>query len=397
MFNRGRGAINRILDSPAKPLRVAVIGGSLGGLCAAHALRNTLVGGVPCEVEIFEKSPHSMSDRGAGLVVQMDVLHLLETYNIAAREVIGVPSLRRQYLARDGSIVHAENSSQLMTSWDTIYHQLREVFPDEQYHHGFRLRDLWQDEAEAKAFFTNGHETMCDLLVCCDGAGSTSRRLLLPDVKPQYAGYVAWRGLVDESALPAEAAQVFAEKFTFFQMPHSHILCYLIPGQGGELEAGKRRFNWVWYWNVAQGEDLRAHLTDQNGLVRDYSIPRGAMNADLITRQRAIAEDVLPTAFQQLVEATADPFIQPIYDLSVPQMAFGRIALMGDAAFVPRPHTAASTAKAAANALSLAQAVAQYGHDIEAALRAWEPAQLRMGKSLKMQGMALGNRSQFGC
>lgn len=388
--------MNQPFDAPVRPLRVAVIGGSLGGLCAAHALRNTRVGGVPCEVEVFEKSPRAMGDRGAGLVVQMDVLRLLETYDIAACEVVGVPSLRRQYLARDGSIVHAENSCQLMTSWDTIYRQLREVFPDENYHHDFRLRELWQDESEAKAIFANGHETMCDLLVCCDGAGSTARRLLLPDAKAEYSGYVAWRGLVEESTLSPEAARVFAEKFTFFQMPNSHILCYLIPGAGGELTAGQRRFNWVWYWNVAEGDDLRAHLTDQSGLVRDYSIPRGAMNADLVARQRAVADEVLPPPFQQLVQATADPFIQPIYDLSVPQMAFGRIALMGDAAFGPRPHTAASTAKAAANALSLAQSVERNGHDVEAALRAWEPAQLQMGESLRAQGMALGNRSQFG-
>ena len=388
--------MNRVLDTSARPLRVAVIGGSLGGLCAAHALRNTLVGGVPCEVEIFEKSSHDMGDRGAGLVVQADVLHLLETYHIAAREVVGVPSLRRQYLARDGKVVHAQNSYQLMTSWDTIYGQLREVFPDENYHHDFHLRELWQDESEAKAVFSNGHETTCDLLVCCDGANSTARRLLLPDAKPEYAGYVAWRGLVDESTLSPEAAQIFAEKFTFFQMPHSHILCYLIPGQGGELEAGKRRFNWVWYWNVAEGDDLRAHLTDQSGLVRDYSIPRGTMNADLIARQRDIAKEVLPPAFQQLVEATADPFIQPIYDLTVPQMAFGRIALMGDAAFVPRPHTSASTAKAAANATALGQAIKAYGRDAEGALKAWEPAQLRYGNHLKASGKAMGDRSQFG-
>ena len=379
-----------------QPLRVAVIGGSLGGLCAAHALRNTLVDGVPCEVEVFEKSSREMGDRGAGLVMQMDVLHLLERYGIAAREVVGVPSLRRQYLTRGGGIAHAENSYQLMTSWDWIYRQLREVFPDENYHNGVRLRELWQDEEKAKALFTNGHETMCDLLVCCDGAGSSARRLLLPDAKPEYAGYVAWRGLVDESELAPAHAEVFAEKFTFFQMPGSHILCYLIPGANGELEAGKRRFNWVWYWNVAPGPDLQAHLTDRNGLTRDYSIPRGTMSAAPVERQRAIADEVLPPAFAALVEATADPFIQPIYDLSVPQMAFGRIALMGDAAFVPRPHTAASTAKAAANALALAQAIEQFGPDVAGALRAWEPAQLRMGQGLRAQGMALGNRSQFG-
>lgn len=373
------------------PLRVAVVGGSLGGLCAAHALR-----GAGCTVEVFEKSAHTMGDRGAGLVVQMDVLHLLESLGIATRETVGVPSHRRQYLRRDGGIEWAEDSYQLMTSWGTIYGQLREVFPDEHYHHGFLLREFWEKDGGVAVDFANGHQTHCDLLVGCDGANSTARRQLLPDVKPEYAGYVAWRGVVDEAELSSEVAGVFTEKFTFFQMLHSHILCYVIPGPNGELEPGRRRFNWVWYWNVPEGDELRAHLTDQNGLFRDYSVPQGAMSQTLIERQRALADRVLPPPFQLLVQATHHPFIQPIYDLSVPQMAFGRVALMGDAAFVPRPHTAASTAKAAANAMALGQAIKAYGRDVEGALRAWEPAQLRLGESLKQQGQMLGNRSQFG-
>jgi 2-polyprenyl-6-methoxyphenol hydroxylase-like FAD-dependent oxidoreductase len=104
---------------------------------------------------------------------------------------------------------------------------------------------------------------------------------------------------------------------------------------------------------------------------------------------------VLPPAFHHLVQATPDLFIQPIYDLAVPRMAFGRVALLGDAAFVPRPHTAASTAKAALNARMLGEAVQAHGRDVTAALRAWEPAQLRYGNQLKMSGKAMGDRSQF--
>lgn len=55
-----------------------------------------------------------------------------------------------------------------------------------------------------------------------------------------------------------------------------------------------------------------------------------------------------------LVAATADPFVGTIYDLAVLQMAVGRVCLPGDAAFVARPHTAAGTAKAAADGVELA-------------------------------------------
>lgn len=376
-------------DDNKTTLKAAVIGGSLGGLCAALSLR-----GAGLEVEVFEKSRSEMSDRGAGLVVQMEVLQLLEGLGIATRQDVSVPSLSRQYLNRDGSVAMADRSRQLMTSWDTIYRQLKDAFPKENYHHASRLKSFEQDETKVTARFEDGREVSCDLLVGADGANSTLRRQLLPDVLPEYAGYVAWRGLVTESELEPAIAKVFQDKFTFYQGRNSHILCYLIPGDNGELSEGKRRLNWVWYWNIPEAE-LRVALTDRTGVFRDYSVPQGTVSVELIEKQRVVAKEFLPEAFQQLFNLTKEPFIQPIYDLSVSQMAFGRVCLIGDAAFVPRPHTAASTSKAANNAMTLAQAVSNYDYDVVAALESWQPSQLDLGNYLRKLGASLGNRSQF--
>jgi 2-polyprenyl-6-methoxyphenol hydroxylase-like FAD-dependent oxidoreductase len=77
-------------------------------------------------------------------------------------------------------------------------------------------------------------------------------------------------------------------------------------------------------------------------------------------------------------------------------MRQGRVAMVGDAAFIPRPHTAASTSKAVANARALGVALGSQRLEIDAALREWEPTQLELGRQLLLQGKALGNRSQFG-
>jgi len=193
-----------------------------------------------------------------------------------------------------------------------------------------------------------------------------------------------------------EVAEVCADKFIFFQALHTHILCYLIPGSGGKLSEGERRFNWVWYWNVPDGEPLRQVLTDRTGLLRDYSIPQGTIRQDLVEQQRAIAQKMLPEVFLRLFEQTKDPFIQPIYDLSVPQMAFGRVCLIGDAAFVPRPHTGASASKAVTNAIELAKFLQLYKGDVVTALKKWEVSQLELGNHLKAVGISIGNRAQFG-
>jgi 2-polyprenyl-6-methoxyphenol hydroxylase-like FAD-dependent oxidoreductase len=110
---------------------------------------------------------------------------------------------------------------------------------------------------------------------------------------------------------------------------------------------------------------------------------------------REYADNVLAPPFQKLVAATTEPFVQAILDLGVPQMMFGRVALVGDAAFISRPHTAASTSKAAANAIALADALVKHNHDVVNALKAWEPAQLAYGNQLLQYGQMLGDRSQF--
>ena len=76
-------------------------------------------------------------------------------------------------------------------------------------------------------------------------------------------------------------------------------------------------------------------------------------------------------------------------------MAFGRVCLVGDAAFAARPHAAAGTAKAAADAWALAEAVAGVGGDVPGALRRWEASQLALGRQLIARVKDLGRSSQF--
>ena len=72
--------------------------------------------------------------------------------------------------------------------------------------------------------------------------------------------------------------------------------------------------------------------------------------------------------------------MQLIVDVAVPRMVFGRVCLLGDAAFALRPHAAVGTAKAAEDAWQLARALRSAdGGDVDHALAEWEAAQLRLG------------------
>jgi 2,6-dihydroxypyridine 3-monooxygenase len=115
--------------------------------------------------------------------------------------------------------------------------------------------------------------------------------------------------------------------------------------------------------------------------------------AELVAGVRAAAARELHPRFVELVERTPEPFIQMIIDVAVPRMAFGRACLLGDAAFVLRPHAAAATAKAAADATALASALTTDSHDPLRALRIWETSQVEHGHRLVNHGVALGESS----
>ncbi|MQB02013.1 MAG: monooxygenase, partial [Actinobacteria bacterium] len=111
---------------------------------------------------------------------------------------------------------------------------------------------------------------------------------------------------------------------------------------------------------------------------------------------RAVATARLPDLIAKVVVSAKEPFVQPIFDIEVPRMAFGRVCLIGDAAFAVRPHAAAGTAKAAADAWELTRALEEQP-DIESALQTWERRQLELGRELLERTRRIGRRSQVDC
>lgn len=125
-------------------------------------------------------------------------------------------------------------------------------------------------------------------------------------------------------------------------------------------------------------------------------MPPGVIDARFVDALRADARADLPAPVAEVVLRVPEPFVQVVIDVSVPRMAFGRACLIGDGAFTVRPHTAAATAKAAADAWTLASCLAASDGDVDEALAAWEPGQLELGSRLLDRNRDLGDRSQFG-
>ena len=113
--------------------------------------------------------------------------------------------------------------------------------------------------------------------------------------------------------------------------------------------------------------------------------------AEVITALREAAGVSLPPQMAALVQRAPQPLLQAIYDLDSPRVAVGRVALVGDAAFVARPHVATGVSKAALDAQCLADSLAAAGEDVDAGLAAFNARQQPFGQSLVARARALGS------
>lgn len=370
--------------------RVVVMGGSLGGLTAALVLRDA-----GCNVEVYERSEIPLEGRGAGIVLNPATVRYFTENDVLGVGEISTSTRWVRYIARDGSTAAEHRFSYRFTSYNALYRGLLVCFDDDCYHLGEEVVEFDQDTGGVNVRFASDSSERCQLLVCADGIRSTARRLLLPDVTSEYAGYAGWRGTVEEDQLSPETFDTLNEAITYYMMRSSHTLVYPIPGNKGSLEPGGRLINWLWYRNVEEGPELDDLMTDREGKLREVSLGPGDVLERHVEELRDAATAALPPPLAEVVLKTAEPFVQLVFDVEVPRMAFGHACLIGDAAFALRPHAAAGTAKAAEDAWKLGEAVREAGGDIIVALEAWEPGQLELGRRVLARTRDAGRRSQF--
>lgn len=356
----------------------------MGGLFAGNMLCRA-----GWKVDLYERVAGPLSDRGAGIVTHDELLSALELAGARVDEHLGVRIFERATIDRHGNIVASLPYDQILTAWSRLLHVLEEAFPSDHYHRGKVLKYVQQDNNSVTAHFDDGSRDTADILIGADGIRSTTRAQLMPDQQPEYAGYVAWRGLVNEDELSSAARDQLMDSFAFCLPPGEQMLTYPVAGKENATAKGSRRLNFVWYRPAAFDTELKRLQTDSTGHWHSDGIPPGAIREDVLDEVRSSATATLAPVFAEVVHKTPQLFFQPIFDLEAKKMVCGRVALLGDAAFVARPHSGMGVTKAACDAIELVRAL-DACPQLDEALNAYQTSRIKFGRAIVRQARNMG-------
>lgn len=352
----------------ARQRRVVVVGGSIAGLCCAHALRRASEW---LEVVVFEKA-RSVSAAGAGLGLDSRACDALREWGLGdALEASSLPLSMEENRAVDSKrgdsvVIKDDTYNHRAAHWSDLHHLIHDALPSGIVRFGHEVLSFEELDSDprVRVRVSNGEDTVeeveADFMVAADGSMSQTREKFLPNEKRRYSGYCAWRGVLEASNESAqEVASVIKSAYPdvghclYFDIAHdTHAVLY---------ELLKGRLNWLWYINQPEPQLKGKSVT---------------VKAD----ERALkelheqAQRIWPPALAKLLQTTTNPFINAIFDREpLRQFVWGRVALVGEAAHPTTPHGLRSTNMSIVDAFVLGNAVSKRGPDgIQAALEEYQ-------------------------
>lgn len=363
--------------------KAIVIGGSLGGLLAGNLLRS-----IGWEAEVYERVGDDLAVRGAGIGTHEELLEVMQRIGVDVDHSIGIHPESRTCYGLDGKVQHRAPRPRILSSWGRLYRALKDAFPASAYWFGKSMTSFEDDGKRVVARFADGSTAEGDLLIGADGVRSTVRAQLMPQSEPLYAGYIAWRGMIPEADLPADLHREIFDHNMVCYPDGEAMTAYAVPGPDNDVRPGHRAYNFVWYHPTTRAK-LTGLCTDATGHCHGMAIAPALIRPEYIAEMRATARTALSPQCVTILDIAKQPFFQAIFDLEAPSMYRGRVALLGDAAFVARPHVGMGVTKAALDAECLADALRDLD-SIEAALARYHERQHLFGTRVVARARYVG-------
>ena len=324
-----------------RPMRIVIVGGGIGGLAAALAMRRE-----GFDPTVYERAP-ALLEVGAAIAVWPNAFGVLERLGLGATVLERAGRIEHaRWLGRDGRLYNHFDFPETGRPAVALHRAdlqgaLLRALPPESVRLGKTFVGFDAKGEETYARFDDGAEVACDVLVGADGLHSRVRAQLLGDGEPIYRGYNVWRGVarLEHASLEAHtASEVFGEGRRF-----------------GIGPVGLGRTGW---WATANEPEAAPESAAEHG-------PK---------LSRMFEGWLAPV--RELIEATPSETIlrNAAYDRPASaRWGAGRVTLLGDAVHPMTPNLGQGGCVAIEDAAVLARCLAKYA-DARSALRAYESA-----------------------
>ena len=355
-----------------RSLKVAVIGGGIGGLTVASAL---MARGIA--VELYEQTDE-LTPVGAGIQLTPNAVKVLRALGLESglRETGFFPQATVGHDWRSGKVVFR---SPLAGDCERLYgapyvqiHRadlqriLCEKLPSTTVRLGKRCVAVRDDRRSAAARFADGTEVEADLVVAADGIRSVARTTLFTEGTPRFTGNICWR-----SVIPFDRPDhdLVAPNNAIWFGPHGHVVTYYVKG--------------------GKAVNLVACLETETWTEESW-------NARSTTAELRAAYAGWHPRLQRLFERANEVFKWGLFDREpMPTWTIGRVTLLGDAAHPMLPYLSQGAAMAMEDGLVLARMLAEDPEDVELALRRYEAIRIPRTARVQLTSRAQGQKNHL--
>jgi 2-polyprenyl-6-methoxyphenol hydroxylase-like FAD-dependent oxidoreductase len=365
-------------------VRIAIIGGGIGGLTSAIALRH-----FGFEPQVYEQAP-ALLDIGAAIAIWPNAMRVLRKLSIAEAILEKAGEIKTiQWLDQNGRLINSvaladvvTNSPALALHRADLQEILLEALPPDSVHLGNSFVDSIHGDNEILVHFASGNSIETDILIGADGIHSKVRTKFLSDAPPIYRGYMVWRGIAQK--LSSKLPQATAIE---------------LHGAGKRFGIGPVGMGRMGWWAAANAANTSTTAGERTGDRKTWK--RGEQ---LSSRQTTDTRRELLRLFDgwhrpvlQLIEATpSDSILKTGAFDRAPSRVWGQqsVTLLGDAIHPMTPNFGQGGCMAIEDAMILARCFHKYGGE-DRALRRYEELRRSRTKAVTRYSRLYGAIGQW--